>query len=584
MIQISDTLSSLSLRIMTLTILICVSGYSVAWPQPTLAGTSRSRVGEQVFAVINAVREDATRTLYGERFYARELLVQFYEHRAFQPAWFCEDGILPQGEALLRVLRQAWQEGVKPSGYHLAAIERLMLSSGTPSGQRDLSQPHEWIALELLFTDAYFRYGFEVLGGVTDPRAVNEVWVADRPEIDLLTPLERALEGENVAAFLSQMRPAHRGYAKLQNALVQYQNIAARGGWPTIPNGPGFQKGDTGARVVALRDRLSSTGDSEQLSVPDANLFDAALEDALKRFQHRHGLEPDGIAGGTTLTALNVPVQARVRQIQLNMERWRWLPQDLGQRYILVNIAAYTLHVVEQDQSRLTMRVVVGKPSRRTPFFSAEMTYLVMNPHWYVPPTIAVQDKLPLIRRDPGYATRQKLKIFREGEGGPVRVDPRAIDWASVSPRNFPYRLRQDPGPKNALGRVKFMFPNPHHVYLHDTPARELFAKTERAFSSGCIRIEKPIELAEYLLQDDPQWSQQKILTTMRKGSEQVVHLPTPIPVYLLYWTAWADDEGAVHFRKDIYERDKILDRALQEAGFPTVGSGRVVAGANRAS
>jgi L,D-transpeptidase YcbB len=222
------------------------------------------------------------------------------------------------------------------------------------------------------------------------------------------------------------------------------------------------------------------------------------------------------------------------------------------------------------------MRVVAGKPTRRTPFFSAQMTYVVLSPHWYVPPTIAIQDKLPLIRRDPKYMARQNLKIFSDGPGGATRVDPRAIDWSSVSARNFPYRLRQDPGPRNALGRVKFMFPNPYHVYLHDTPSRELFAKAERAFSSGCIRLEKPIELAEYLLRDDPRWSRQSILSSIDRGREQVVHLPAPIPVHLFYWTTWMSDEGVVHFRKDIYERDHVLDGALRKAVPSAPGEGTV--------
>ena len=181
-----------------------------------------------------------------------------------------------------------------------------------------------------------------------------------------------------------------------------------------------------------------------------------------------------------------------------------------------------------------------------------------------------------LVRADDIGNDHWPAEEFRDGPGGATRVDPRAIDWSSVSARNFPYRLRQDPGPRNALGRVKFMFPNPYHVYLHDTPSRELFAKAERAFSSGCIRLENPIELAEYLLRDDPQWSRQSILASIEKGREQVVHLPTPIPVYLLYWTAWMSDEGVVHFRKDIYERDHVLNGALQKAVPAAPGQGMV--------
>jgi L,D-transpeptidase YcbB len=195
------------------------------------------------------------------------------------------------------------------------------------------------------------------------------------------------------------------------------------------------------------------TADLDRASAPVDDVFDTALEQGLQRFQERHGLNADGVVGTSTLTALNVPAEARVRQIELNMERWRWLPHELGDRYILVNVANFALDVIEHGQSVLAMRVIIGKPERRTPFFSADMTYLVLSPHWYVPPTIAIQDKLPLIRRDPGYVARQNFKLFRDGESGATRVDPLSIDWSAVSARNFPYRLRQDPGPRNALGR-----------------------------------------------------------------------------------------------------------------------------------
>jgi murein L,D-transpeptidase YcbB/YkuD len=425
-----------------------------------------------------------------------------------------------------------------------------------------------WIDLELLLTDAFFMYGSHVLTGQIDPRGLNEAWFGDRPELDLETTLWEALETNQVAELLQNLRPPHAGYAGLRKALASYRAIVATGGWPIIPDGPKLQRGDRGPRVAMLRHRLVLTADLDRASAPVDDIFDVALEQGLQRFQERHGIDTDGVVGAATLTALNVPAEARVRQIELNMERWRWLPPQLADRYILVNVANFALDVVEHGQSVLTMRVVVGKPARRTPFFSAEMTHLVLNPHWYVPPTIAIQDKLPLIRRDPNYVARQNFKLFRDGDSGVARVDPMSVDWSSVSARNFPYRLRQDPGPRNALGRVKFMFPNPYHVYLHDTPSRELFAKAERAFSSGCIRLEKPIELAEYLLRDDPKWTQQKLLASIGKGGEQTVQLPTSIPVYLLYWTAWVRDDGVVQFRKDLYERDRVLDKALGDT-FP---------------
>jgi L,D-transpeptidase YcbB len=538
----------------------------MAMPQGVAVASPSSPVRDQLRARIEAAQVPSTASVQGESLHAWDPLLRFYTQRAFQPVWIGEDGLLPHTEEFVQMLRQSGREGLKPVAYHLPTIETLVTELGQPWDGESSQAQRRMVALELLLTDAYFMYGAHAFAGQIDPQMLGEVWFADRTAIDLVTPLQLALETNSAAAFLSQLRPIHRGYTGLKKAWADYQDIAARGGWPTVADGPALQKGDHGARVEALRSRLLSTGDLAQGSVQNGEVFDAALEEALQKFQQRHGLADDGVVGASTLAALNIPVGTRIRQIELNMERWRWLPPDLGDRYILVNIANFALDVVENGQSVLTMRVVAGKPTRRTPFFSAQMTYVVLSPHWYVPPTIAIQDKLPLIRRDPRYAARQNLKIFRDGPGGTTRVDPGAIDWSSVSARNFPYRLRQDPGPRNALGRVKFMFPNPYHVYLHDTPSRELFAKAERAFSSGCIRLEKPIELAEYLLRDDPRWSRQSILSSIEKGREQVVHLQAPIPVYLFYWTAWTSDEGVVHFRKDIYERDSMLDRALRKA------------------
>ena len=542
---------------------LCANGLAV--PQSVVGQPLSASMSQQLKIRIAAVGRLPTMTIRSEILGARAPLVRFYESQGFQPLWIGDEGPLPQADALVQGIRQAERQGLKPMVYHLASIEQLMTALGRHDSHDQSPNLHTWVDLELLLTDAFFMYSSHVLTGQINPRDIKEEWFEERRQVDLGAILQRASETGRVSESLSNMRPTHTGYAALQKALVAYRNMAARGGWPAIPDGPTLQRGAHGPRVAALKNRLLLTADLDRTSEVVDDVFDAALEHGLQRFQERHGLDPDGTVGTSTLAALNVPAQARVAQIELNMERWRWLPQTLGERYILVNIANFTLDVVERDQSVLAMRVVVGKPARRTPFFSAEMTYLVLNPHWYVPPTIAIQDKLPLIRRDPGYLARQNFKLFRHGEGGATRVDPRSIDWSSVSARNFPYQLRQDPGPQNALGRVKFMFPNPYHVYLHDTPARELFANTERAFSSGCIRLEKPMELAEYLLSDDPQWSQQKNLVSSKRGVEQIVPLPTSIPVHLLYWTSWVKENGVVHFRKDIYDRDKVLDKALQE-------------------
>ena len=542
---------------------LCARG--IPMPQLMAQQPLSASMPEQLRNRIGAVGLVRGTTVRSEILGALDALVRFYEYRGFQPLWVDDEGLLPQASELLQVVRRAEREGMKPPVYHLPKVEHLMAELGRRHPDERSQNLDSWVDLELLLSDAFFMYGSHVLTGQINPRALNEVWFGERSEVDLGTALQQASETDRVVEFLQNLRPTHAGYAALQKALAAYQDIATRGGWPIIPDGPKLRREDRGPRVAALKNRLLLTSDLDRTAASVDDIFDAALERALQKFQGRHGLAPDGVVGTSTLTALNVPAEVRVRQIELNMERWRWLPPALGERYILVNIADFALDVVEHGRSVLSMRVVVGKPARRTPSFSAAMTYLVLSPHWHVPPTIAIQDKLPLIRRDPGYVARQNFKLFRHGEGGVTRVDPMSVDWSSVSSRHFPYQLRQDPGPRNALGRVKFMLPNPYHVYLHDTPSRELFAKTERAFSSGCIRLEKPIELAEYLLSAEPQWSRQKILAGSKRGSEQVVPLPTSLPVHLLYWTAWVDETGVIHFRKDIYERDKVLDKALHE-------------------
>jgi murein L,D-transpeptidase YcbB/YkuD len=266
---------------------------------------------------------------------------------------------------------------------------------------------------------------------------------------------------------------------------------------------------------------------------------------------------------------LNVPAEARAWQIAANLERWRWLPRSLGRRYILVNIANFTLDVIEDDHPVLSMRIIVGKPYQHTPVFSALMTNLVLNPSWYVPPSIAREEILPLLRRDPTYLAKQHMRVY-QGQGAEWQeLNPRTINWSQVSATHFPYRLRQVPGPKNPLGRIKFTFPNQFSIYLHDTSSPELFAQTVRTFSHGCIRIEKPIELAEYVLQGNVRWSRDGIQAVIASGVEQTVTLPQPLPIYLLYWTAWVDADGVVHFRPDIYDRDAPLEKALS----PTVAA-----------
>ena len=374
--------------------------------------------------------------------------------------------------------------------------------------------------------------------------------------------LSTALDGGDVEGSLKALLPAQQGYGRLKTALIVYRGLAERGGWPVIPGDGRLEKGMKSDRVPVLRSRLKVTGDMPATVDPASDLFDEAVEEAVKRFQLRHGLFDDGIVGTRTLRALNVPVDRRIRQIELNLERWHWLPQNMGNPYIMVNIAGYGLEVVENESPVLTMKIIVGTAYQKTPVFSGKMTYIEMNPFWNVPHSIATAETLEKIRQNPAFFAKENMRVFTAGQNG-EEVSPTAIDWSQLSENNFPYRLRQEPGPRNPLGRIKFMFPNKHSVYLHDTSDPQLFRKERREFSHGCIRIEKPMEMAEFVMRGSKEWPIEKIKAVLKTKETTVANLPTPIPVHILYFTAWGNGDGTIHFLEDIYRRDERLNRAL---------------------
>jgi len=499
-----------------------------------------------------------------ERCYASKALPLFYRTRDYRPAWVTETGLSPQVDTLITTISQASSEGLNPDDYHLSKIEDLLSIARFLKEKGLWSDPKLVADLDFLLTDSFLVYGDHLMNGRVDPMSLKSTWFNYRKHADLPDTLRAALEQNSVADTLNGLVPRYSAYAKLRDALSRYRQIADNGGWPAVPEGPSLKKDMVSDRITLLRLRLRAEGDlppSEDMGGP---LFDEKVETAVKAFQKRHGLDDDGVVGAKTLEAMNITAVERVQQLVVNMERWRWLPHDMGTRYIMVNIADQSLKVMDRGEEVLGMRVVVGKPFWSTPVFSATMTYLVFNPYWNVPPGIASKETIPKTRKNPNYLRENNLKII-SGWGADLReVDPSAIDWQTVSYRGFPYRFRQDPGPENSLGRVKFMFPNKFHVYLHDTPSRNLFQKTARAFSHGCIRVEKPLELAEYLLQGT-EWNRERIEAETENRTEKVVRIPQPIPVRIFYWTAWVDENGVAQFRPDIYNRDEELERALRE-------------------
>jgi murein L,D-transpeptidase YcbB/YkuD len=460
----------------------------------------------------------------------------FYDRHGYAPAWIGDKGVKPDADELIAALADAPADGLDPERYRLADLrQRLAQTRATPT-------PGDLAELDLRLTDAFLRLAADLRNGAVNPQLIDPDCEIDIPEVDLSATLEKALAAGRVRPALAELAPVHAGYRALKAALAQMRSLAARGGWPAVPDGPPLRPGDRGERVAALRARLEASGELAPSPTPAAaeprDLFDSPLQAALIKFQDTHGLDADGRVGKGTVAALDVPVEQRIRQIEINLDRWRWLPHDLGERYIMVNIAGFTFDLVEGGRSALAMRVVAGKPTNRTPMFTGRMTNIVLNPYWNVPPSIAKKEVLPHMERDPGYLEREGLEVTHNGSG---------------------LEVRQKPGPKNALGRVKFLFPNRFDVYLHDTPSRSLFSRTVRSFSHGCIRIEKPIELAEYLLKEDPAWTPKRIAAVIAKGKEAWVNIPHPIPVHLVYWTAWVDDAGTLQLRDDIYGRDKPL-------------------------
>ncbi|MDH3491035.1 MAG: L,D-transpeptidase family protein [Gammaproteobacteria bacterium] len=497
-----------------------------------------------------AIESDSLEVL-GERLHAGALLQRAYSARGFRPFWVTARGVRPTGENFVRWLsEEPDKHGLSASDYHLRAARELHAAVDTPS----------LVDLELALSDAFLMLGSHLLAGRLNPESQDPEWRANRRHRDLLPVIERAAMTQQPGDALLELLPRSADYEKLIRKLAELRNQQSNGGWPPVPQGPTLREGDDDIRVAKLGERLRASG--EFSGVP-STLFGTELADAVRRFQSRHGLGTDGVVGQATLKALNVSVEARIDQIIVNLERWRWLPEDLGERYILVNIAGFTLDVIEKESALLSMRVVVGQPYRRTPVFSSVISYLVFNPSWEVPFSIAVKDKLPLIKGDPGYLARQGYTLL-EGWGASEKIiDPLTVDWATITAKNFPFRLRQSPGPHNALGRVKFMFPNEFAVYLHDTPSRELFVRERRPFSSGCIRLQHPIELAELLLAGNSSWNRAAIDRAISTGRETTVRLPHGVPVHLLYWTAWVDADDALQFRDDIYFRDTNVLRLL---------------------
>jgi murein L,D-transpeptidase YcbB/YkuD len=503
-------------------------------------------------------------------------VLRFYEMRGHRTAWVGGGRLTRPAEALIRTAAQSDLDGMDPAAYARLANEARSVRRASA---RDWADPA--LDLDIRISYALARYVDEMTGGRVDPRGKTVLWSLYPARADVAAILARASDGGLTDGLRGQLFPQHPQYPALRRQLERYREIARRGGWPEVEGGPMLRPGQRSARVPVLRARLLAEGelDGEDAEprpdsaegAPETPVYTPGLAAAVKSYQQRHGLKADGILEKTTIAALNVGVEARIRQIEMNLERWRWLPRPLGERFIVVNIPTFELEGYEGGRRALRMRVVTGTAGETpTPVFAEEMTHVVFSPYWNVPPNIAREEVAPAAWHNRSYLARNNFEVLK----GSRVVDPADVDLGD--PR---LQFRQRPGPGNSLGLVKFLFPNKYNVYLHDTNAKKLFAEVQRDYSHGCIRVQQPLELAKWLL-DGTGWSPETIKAAMHRGTERHVRLERPVPVYIAYFTAWVGDDGRVQFRPDVYRHDVAHEPLLPPTTAPPAPAPKVASAA----
>jgi murein L,D-transpeptidase YcbB/YkuD len=424
-----------------------------------------------------------------------------------------------------------------------------------------LTDKEDMMKLDVLLSDAFMLLGSHLYYGKVDPEKEGADWKMQRKESDLRLDLklEEALENNDVAKELNMLAPRYCSYWMMKNELAFFLELDEHS-WPAIRCDLTIRPGESNPLIPVIRKRLIKL--RYKLSDTISMISDVEFEKQLRIFQNDWGLNPDGVIGKTTLEVLNSAPGMLINKLKVNMERFRWLPLQLTEKYIIVNIANFELDLIKGADTLISMRAIVGKECRKTPVFNDRMTYIVFNPSWTVPPTILREDVIPELLKGPGYLEKNNMKLLRN-DGSELAYNE--IDWSKISIDNFPYIVRQNPGSANALGRVKFMFPNSDNVYIHDTPSRGYFAREDRAISSGCVRVEKPFDLAVLLLSDTPDWVSTRIRDAMQQDKEETVRLKMPVDVVLIYLTAWTDGRDRIQFRKDVYQIDENVLEALNQ-------------------
>lgn len=508
-----------------------------------------------------AATESTIAATFGQQVYEWEQLAldvaplePYYSSVDGRAVWISDGQPTEAARDLLHALSNAHEDGLDGRDY----LSRQITDFVSASSEKDSA------GFELAMSQAFFGLARDLSSGRTSPSVTAPDIIIGRKPANVVRWLS-LVRDQGLEAALAEIRPKHRQYYQLRRMLNGYRALAERGGWPAVTPGSTLKPGMTDLRVAELRANLLQRGYSG-IESPEPEFFDAELAAAIEHFQKRHGLETDSLAGPATIKALNVTAAERVNQIVINMERWRWLPSDLGSKHVFVNQAAFEMFFHRDGVNIDRRRVIVGKPYHKTPMFSDIISYADFNPTWTVPPSIALNEFLPKILKDPGYLERNGYTVFAGWSENSAIVDPWSVDWSQLPPGKFPFKIVQQPGPKNALGQVKFIFPNKFNIYLHDTPSRQLFASTGRAFSHGCIRVQEPIRFAELLFESDGSLSPSAIRIILESGKTRRALLQKGVPIHLAYFTAWIDEEGLPHFYEDIYERDALIARILFES------------------
>lgn len=491
----------------------------------------------------------------GIELFSQTELPRFYTNRDFELAWNSDKN----KKDLLESIESSFDEGLDPKDYHLERIKKLLTNS--KKGELTNSQ---LVDMDLLMTDALLLYASHLLEGKLEQSDLRKTWDVERNEgpsnpDSLLTT---TLHNQNIKAILEDLKPDNKMYRLMKFHLKKLRAEAEKGGWPEVSEGEVLKPGDSDQRIVEIRKFLVAVGDLDEKPFDYEEVFDEELERAVKKFQKRHKLTSDGVIGKETIEQMKVPVEDRIDMILLNLERTRWVFQQPDDDFLLVNIAGFQLKRITNGSEVFDSRVIVGKYNKETPVFKGVMKYIVINPTWILPYSIATHETLPQLKKDPRYLAAKHMEVI--DKKGNI-LDPDKIDWSIYSAGNFPFIIRQKAGPWNALGEVKFIFPNKYLVYLHDTPSRGLFNEQDRAFSHGCIRTEDKWGLLMSLMNEPEVWNMDKINEILKSGETTRIDLPKPINIYLVYLTAAVDQENNLLFMKDIYKRDEAVLSAMNK-------------------